>query len=350
MLNVKLPRISFHKCLLILALVAGISSCGGENSPTPPGKKIELATYRLDKSMAGIDTQNIAAGLQQLKGQYPGFIDFYVDTLLGLGINGNYTPDNPGISRGMYSFLTHKDYRGLLDTVAKHYPNTKEIDEQLGKGFQFMSSFYEGYKVPRVIYFVSWLNNYGAITYDTTLGIGLDMFLGASYPFYKSVGIPDYLGVQLTEEYIPVAAFRAIYQEQHPFVPEGKTLLDMMIQRGKEAYFLSKVLPFVPEYTRLGYTPAKLDWANKHEADIYNFFVKQEYLYETNWQKVIRYVHDAPSSAGLGDESPGNIGTWLGLRIVESYMANNSNVSLQDLLKTPADAQRFLQESRYKPK
>lgn len=350
MLNVKLPRIVFQQCLLVLGLgMLTITSCTDETT-TPPGEKVVLNTQRLDRSFASIDTNNITGGLVGLKAEYPGFIDFYLDTLMGLGINGNYTPENPAISKGMHSFLTHKDYRGLLDTVAKHFPDTKAIDEKLGKGFQFMHQYYPDHKAPHVIYLVTWLNNYGAFTYDTTLGIGLDMFLGASYPYYKSVGIPDYMAVQLEADYIPVAAFRAVYQDQHPFVAEGKTLLDMMIQRGKEAYFISKVLPFVPEHTRLGYTEKELEWAASHEADVYNFFIKQDFLYERNWQKILRYVNEAQSSTGMTDESPGNIGTWLGLQIVKAYMNAHTDINMQALLQNNIDAQRFLQESRYKPK
>src|SRR5690606_36068066 len=110
-----------------------------------------------------------------------------------------------------------------------------------------------------VVYFASGLNSWTAITYEDDrefLGIGLDMFFGENYPFYVSVGIPQYMTQRLLPASIPAHAFRAIYEDLVPFTAEEKTLLDMMIQRGKAQYFLSKVIPFVPDTIRFGYTGA----------------------------------------------------------------------------------------------
>ncbi len=329
-----------------------LASCGGnDNTPDVSGVKIELNTRRLDKDITAIDTNNIAAGLQQLQNKYPDFLPFFLDTLMGLGIQGNYNDTVQGIRLGMRSFLTHPDYRGLLDTVAKHYPDTKDVDEWLQKGLQYRKHYLPNAGERKVVYLISWLNNWGAFTYDTTiLGIGLDMFLGASYPYYKAVGVPEYWSAQLQKEYIPVAAFKAMYRDEKAFEMDGKTLLHMMIQRGKEAYYLEKVLPFVPKHVRLAYTEKQLKWCEENEAGIYNFFIAQNFLYETSLQKVVRYVMEGPSAAGMSNDSPGEVGTWVGLQIVKAYMAQHPDMTIDKLIAQPIDEQRFLQESKYKPK
>ena len=52
----------------------------------------------------------------------------------------------------------------------------------------------------------------------------------------------------------------------------------------------------------------------------------------------------------MPDQSPGNIGTWLGLQIVESYLKAYPKTTLPELLKMPIEEQKFLQASHYKPK
>lgn len=340
------------KSLFLAFSIAFITSCGSdENAPDVSDVKVELSTGRLDKDIAAIDTNNIAAGLQQLQAKYPDFLPFFLDTLMGLNIQGNYIDTVQGIRLGMRSFLTHKDYRGLFDTVAKHYPDTKQVDEWLQKGFQYHQHYFPASKPRKVVYTVSWLNNWAAFTYDSTiLGIGLDMFLGASYPYYKAVGVPEYWSAQLNKEYIPVAAFEAMYRDKTAFEMDGKTLLHMMIQRGKEAYYIEKVLPFVPKHIRLAYTEKQLKWCEDNEAGIYNFFITQNFLYETSLQKVVRYVMEGPSAAGMNDQSPGEVGTWVGLQIVNAYMAQHPEMTLEKLIALPIEEQRFLQESKYKPK
>jgi hypothetical protein len=332
-------------------LMLSVVSCGNDNdAPDVSDVKVTLDTRRFDRDLAAIDTLHIAEALPALKQKYPDFMDFWLDNLMQFGVNGHYADTAIGVHEHLHTFLTYKDFRGLFDTVGKHFPDTKSIDEPLRKGFQYYKHYYPQAGIPKVIYFISGLNNWSAVTVDTTIvAIGLDMFLGEGYPFYKAVGIPDYMSLQLRPEAAPVFAFRALYQDRHPFVAEGKTLLDMMVQRGMEQYFLSRVLPFVPEATRLGFTDAQTEWVNKNEALVYNFFVKGNMLYETNWGKILRYVNDGPEAAGMPKESPGNVGSWLGFQIVKAWVAKHPKASMEELFGM-SDAQTILQESGYKPR
>jgi hypothetical protein len=78
--------------------------------------------------------------------------------------------------------------------------------------------------------------------------------------------------------------------------------------------------------------------------------VKEELLYNNEWNKVLRYVNDAPSATGMPAESPGNIGTWMGYEIVKAYAAQHPKLTLTELIYSDIDDAKFLQESKYKPK
>lgn len=337
-------------CLILLMPVLFLSCNETERPPDTSHIHITLQTRRLDKALYQLDTLQPAAGLLAVREAFPDFLDFYLDTLLGFGIRGQYTTDNPAISEGVYQFLTHPDYRGVFDSVAAHFPDTRAVEESLTEGFKYLQYYFPAYQVPGIVYFVSGLNNWAVLTYDSLIGIGLDMYLGADYPFYRSVGIPDYMSSRFQPVYIAPNVFQAVYRDWHPFVMEGSSLLDMMLQRGKEQYFLEKITPFTPDSVRLGFTAAQLTWCTANEAHIYNFFVKEDLLYETNWQKILRYVHDGPNAAGMPPESPGNVGSWLGLQIVKAYMGKHPQLSLAALLQQQTDARQFLQGSGYKPR
>lgn len=344
--SLRLSRLFLY--LLLVAFVA----CNGDSGDVPDvsSEKVALDTRRFDRDLGAIDTAHIAQSLPALRRKYPDFLDFWLNNLMQFGVKGDYSEASPGIREQLHTFLTYKDFRGLFDTVAVHFPDTKAIDEPLRKGFQYFRHYYPQRRVPKIVYFISGLNNWSAVTVDTDMvGIGLDMFLGEGYPFYKSVGIPDYMSRQLRPEAAPIFAFRAIYQDTHPFQPENKSLLEMMIQRGKEQYFLSKMLPFLPDATRFGFTEAQTEWCQQHEALIYNFFVKGQMLYEKNWGKILRYVQDGPTAAGMPPESPGNVGTWTGMQIVKAYAAKHPKMGLEEIFALD-DAQAMLQESGYKPR
>lgn len=343
-----------QKCLIIAALASLLLLCDACHSPEekqPDVSKVSISIHsnRLDKDLIALDTNRLAEGLKELQNRYPTFLSFYLDTLMGFNVHQQFSNDNKGISEGVHSFLTYKDYKALFDTVAIHYPSTKDVEEELSKGFQYLVHYYPAYKIPQIIYFVSGLQNWGVVSYEGVLGIGLDMFLGEKYPFYAAVGQPDYMYINFRKESIAPSVFNTIYNDFHPFEDEEKTLLEMMIQKGKQQYFVEKMLPLTPLEDRIGYTAAQLKWCNDNEAMIYNFFLDNNLMFEKNWGKMRRYVVYGPNTPSMPAESPGNIGTWIGLRIVKSYALNNPTEDLEKIFKE-TNAEQFLKKAKYKPK
>jgi len=344
-----LQRLKVGYIVLLTVLLYGSSCSSGDKQPDVSQIKISLQSRRFDRALIQSDTNHLGQALQQLHAQYPDFLDFYLDTLMGFGINGHYDDHDSAVMFGFRSLLTYKDYRALFDTVAAHYPDTKAVEQELAKGFQYLKYYYPKYQVPRITYFISCLGNLGVVNYSGGLGIGLDMFLGEKYPFYASVGLPAYMYVRFTPEAITPSVFAAVYEDFHPSDMEDKNLLELMVEKGKEQYFLQKVIPYVRPEARLGFTAAQLEWCQKNEGMIYNFFLAKNLMYEKERLKVMRYVADGPSATGMPAESPGNVGTWVGWQIVAAYAAKHPEKNLEQILQEP-DAVRILQESRYKPK
>ena len=349
----KIKFFSKQKLVMALFLLTTIlgNACksADEQQPDVSAIKVQLKSQRLDKDLRMIDTNNLAEGLQSLQTQYPEFLNFYLDTLMGFHINGNFNASNKGISEGLHSFVTYPDYVALFDTVDKHYPDTKDIEEQLGKGFQYMLHYYPKTKLPNIIYFNSGLSNWGVVSYEGILAIGLDMFLGPQYPFYQAVGQPDYMYINFRKQSIAPSVFATLYNDIHPFEDEDKSLLEMMIQKGKQQYFVEKMVPFVPFEDRIGYTKAQVEWCVQNEAMVYNFFLNENLLFEKNWGKMRRFVVYGPNTSGMPAESPGNIGTWLGLQIVKAYVQNNPEENMDKMLSNN-NAEQFLKKAKYKPR
>jgi hypothetical protein len=317
---------------------------------------VQLKTYRFDKDFFSMDTAHISEGLKKLDAKYPDFLNYYLDTFMTFGIKKNYSDTGLPIRR-LDTFLTYKDFAGLEDTIKKYYPDSKETDEALTKGFRYIKYYLPDATVPRIIYINSGLSNWPAFPLDNnTLCIGLDWFLGDQFPFYRSVGVPSYMAAHQRKSYLPVSAFNAIYMAAHPFAAEDKNLLDLMIQRGKEQYFLHKILPGTPDSVLFGFTGLQVSWCGSNEAFVYNFLIHQGLLYSKDVHNIMPYVTDGPFALGLEPvtdpvkTTPGNVGAWLGYRIVCSYMAQHPHTTLQQLLTLQTDAAKFLDDAHYRPK
>ncbi len=348
-------------CQLILICIIVLCSIGCHDAaikePDVSGVKVDLQTQRFDLDIYAIDTNHIGEGLSKLKPKYPDFLDFFLDTVMGFGLHGNYNDTATGVRVAMHEYLCYKDYVHLQDTIRKCYQDTKETDAALAEGFRYFKYYFPNIQVPKIIYLNWLLSNHPTFLVDQhTYCISLDMFLGAQFPYYASVGIPDYLAPHLNKKYIPVAMFTEVYQSSHRFVPDDRPLLDLMIQRGKEQYFLHKILPHTPDSVLFGFTQLQVDWCAKSEAQLYNYFIQQNLLYNKEERVVMPYVVDGPFAKGIGaatdpgHPSPGNVGTWLGYKIVSAYMAQYPDKTLKDLLELRTDPARFLDSARYKPR
>jgi hypothetical protein len=324
-------------------------NASSEKNPDVAGIKVSIQSQRLDRDLIALDTHQLSSSLVHLNKMYPDFLNFYLDTLMGFNIHQNFVDSNKGISEGLLSFLTYKDYKDLFDTVASHYPSTKDIEADMVKGFQYLKYYYPKFEEPKIVFFISGLANWGVVSYEGVLGIGLDMFLGEKYPFYAAVGQPDYMYINFRKESILPSVFSTIYNDLHPFKDEDKTLLDMMIQKGKQQYFVEKMLPFTSLENRIGYTKAQLDWCVANEAMVYNFFLNEQLIFEKNWGKMRRFVVYGPNTPNMPKESPGNIGTWLGLQIVKAFVKQHPNLDLETMFKNE-NSEQFLKMSKYKPK
>lgn len=333
---------------LLLTLLLAFASCGEKaNNSTPDVSAIQIdyKAYPFYKDYATLDPQHMAAGLERLKIKYPDFLDFYLDTLNNFDFRYEYNDTN----RMLYDFLTMKDFRALLDTVNIAFPDTKKYDEQLQQTFRYIKYYDSSFSLPKnIYYFVSYLHGPNvALQSEKNLGIGLDMFLGQQFFPYAQLNKSDFETIRMTPDNIPVWVARIIYEDKYPFSPENKTLLEIMVEKGKALYFIEKTTPYLKEEIKFGYSPAQMSWCKKNEALIYNFFLQNNLLFENNLQKTMRYMSDGPSSPGMPAESPGNAGSFIGWRIVKQY-AERNNVPMHTLLTT-TDARKILEGAHYKP-
>ena len=98
----------------------------------------------------------------------------------------------------------------------------------------------------------------------------------------------------------------------------------------------------------IGYSAEQLKWSKTNEKQIWSTIIEQKHLFSTDLMLIRKYVNDGPFTAPISQESPGRLGTWVGLQIVESYMQKNKNVTLKDLMNEN-NYQKILENSEYKP-
>jgi hypothetical protein len=138
-----------------------------------------------------------------------------------------------------------------------------------------------------------------------------------------------------------------IIDDIFPPASSNKTLLDIMVDKGKRLYMLDLLMPNTADSLKTGYTEKQLKGAFENEGLIWNFFLQNNLIYETDLMKIRSYIGDGPSTMELGEGSPGYISLFTGRQIVRAYMERNPGRTLPELLGT--DAKTILNGSGYRP-
>ncbi len=338
--NVKYLQIYlFFLCLITF-------SCTQDKKPTISNINLEVKIQRFDQDLYLAKNKPIAQTAQSLNQKYGVFYDDFSHKIVG---NANLS--NTDVIAGLYKSTA---YEALMKEVDSVYPNLSAIEQDLNTTFKYIKYYYPKAKVPRFISFISGFA-YQIPIGDDYIGIGLDMFLGKGSQFYNAIvaSSPKYQSIRFEPAYI-LPRVTEVYAREELFLPNDndQTFLSKMIYNGKILYFMDQVLPETKNDTlKIGYTNKQLTWAKQYEGNIWGLFLENELLYQTDYQKLQTYLTDGPFTPGVGEKgfSAPKLGVFIGWQIVKKYMAENKDVTLQQLM-AETDAQKILTKSKYKPK
>jgi hypothetical protein len=332
---------------LLLFMMTGAACGSRKKAPDVSHIPVSVSIARFDQDLVRIDTNHVAEGLQNLLPRYPVFLPAYVEHIMAFGAYHDSTRQIPVQTRLL---LANKDFRYLQDAVQQKFRDLGPLEKELAQSFRYMKYYFPAFKVPQVVTFISAIGNYGAVTIDTLLGVGLDMYMGSDFPVYANLpDYPAYMVRRFSPEYITTNCIQALTQQHYPLPAPGTKLIEQMVAAGKQQYLVEQVLPETPDTIRMGYTKEQLEFCLDNERMIWQYFIQNELLYKTDWQEAMHFMGDGPATQGMPEGSPGRIGYFVGLQIVRKYMEKHPQVSLQELMETK-DLMKIFSEARYRPR
>lgn len=331
--------------IYLFAIIVLLSACGGgTNKPDVSNIKVALTVERFEQSLFKMDTTNIQQGLADLRKAYPTFFPVYIQDILQL--NPADTASNT-ILRNILS-----SYRPIYDSIEEKYRNMDWLKRDLTDGFKFVKYYYPQYRVPRIVTFIATLDAPGVVLTPEHLGIGLHQYAGKNFSVYQTPELqqvyPTYISRRFDKEYMVANSMKAIVDDVYPDQSVGRPLVEQMVEKGKQWYLLDHFLPDAPDSVLTGYTKKQLDWVEDNEGNVWGYIIKNENLYGVEPHVIQTYIGEAPFTQGMPETSPGNIGQWIGWRIVQQYARKNEKLTVQQVLETPA--RTIFQGAAYRPK
>ena len=333
----KLKRRFFILIIVTFALLSVLLLYFIVNHKKPNHNLVELSLLRYDKDLFSLDVNHLAQGVAQLAEKYP-------PTII-----------EPDIWNDAARMNELKAY--LQDTViiALYKEAEKAVDfdvilKELQKAFGYYKMYYPDDSIPVMVTMVPGLDFSmpSVYIYDNFLFVNVDMYLGADNPYYQAAGLPSYIAERCDKVYLPVDIFKKAIVYKHLAKAPRNTLLEAMITEGKKLFFTEMMYPFVHERFIIGYSEEKQEWATQYLGNAWNYMIEKNELFGKGESLMRCYIEEAPFTKPFGNESPGRMGAFLGWKLIQSYMTNNPEVTLQNLMQE-TDYQKILNSAKFKP-
>jgi hypothetical protein len=350
----------FSKYLTIAAVLAyTCCSCGNNTSkPDVSDIKVDLTVARFDQDFFNIDTNNISVSLKKLDESYPDFTAAYVKNILGLAPDSVMQP-NSNHAAALKLFI--RDYRALKDSSDKLFGNFSDVEEDLETASKYVKHYFPGYQLPsKIITFIGpvdamFQTSYGFqgdIITPAAFGVALQFHMGEKFSFYRSLQgqaqFPDYILRRLTPAMIPVNCMKTVVDDLFPDQSAGRPMIEQMVDRGRRLYLLNRFLPDEDEHQLIGYSKEQLSKCYENEAVIWEMFLNNDLLNNSESNIIKNYIGDSPKTQNLGDDAPGNIGSFSGWQIVKTYMEKFPNTKVEELMMM--SAREVYAKSKYRPR
>ena len=302
---------------------------------------VDLKIKHLDVDLLKLKQDQVVAAIPVLKSSHGEFFDLFTYRMINIG--GTEQENFPEM---LYSFVSDTLIRELETNVAENI-DTIQLRKNLEFAFRHYKYYFPEKEIPIVYTCISGLNQ-SVVTAEKLIGISLDKYLGTNSRFYKQLGLPVYKRRNMHPEKIVPDAIYAWAVTEWPKSDNANNLLSQMIHEGKMLYFMDAMLPEISDTLKIGFTKKQLDYCRKNEASMWTFMAEQKLLFSTDRMSIKRFIDDGPYTTPFTDQSPARTGAWLGWQIVRSYMNQNKDVELADLINN-ADFQMILNQSGYRP-
>ena len=239
-------------------------------------------------------------------------------------------------------------WRELYQEVEKKYSNFDNETNEIEDVFKHLKYYFPETVLPKVYTVIAEMDYNNKVIYaNDKMVIALELYLGKSHKFYQ---FPEYIRQNFEQrQLLPDIVTNYSLRKIPP--PTDTVLLSEMIYYGKQLYLKDITLPDYTDDEKIGYLPEQIKWCKENESYMWRYFIEKELLYSSDSKLANRFINLAPFSKfylEIDNESPGRIGQWIGWQIVRSFMDNNNDITLQQMLKM--DAKELFEKSKYKPK
>lgn len=330
-----------RKIIFILVGLVTLSSCHWDGKGSN-ATDLNIKVARYDRLQFEYVMMNSISALQKMNTEYPQVTKLLIEDVLAIG-----EVDDNMINDRMLEYYSDTTLLILMRDAEEKFKDLDWVEEKLTKGFKRLKKEVPALPVPHFYAQIAALNQ-SVVVGDSILGFSIDKYMGADYPLYKRFYY-DYQCRSMEPERIVPDCFTFYLLSEYPLPWQpGRTLLDMIMHRGKINWVVANILGYESFEKEMGYDKKESEWCKKNKVALWRTMLDNGHLDATDPLIVRTYIRKDPFISIMGERTPASIGVWMGIQIIDEYMKKHPKVTINELLNK-TDYRQILAEADFKP-
>lgn len=330
-----------RKIIFILVGLVTLSSCHWDGKGSN-ATDLNIKVARYDRLQFEYVMMNSISALQKMNTEYPQVTKLLIEDVLAIG-----EVDDNMINDRMLEYYSDTTLLILMRDAEEKFKDLDWVEEKLTKGFKRLKKEVPALPVPHFYAQIAALNQ-SVVVGDSILGFSIDKYMGADYPLYKRFYY-DYQCRSMEPERIVPDCFTFYLLSEYPLPWQpGRTLLDMIMHRGKINWVVANILGYESFEKEMGYDKKEAGWCKKNKVALWRTMLDNGHLDATDPLIVRTYIRKDPFISIMGERTPASIGVWMGIQIIDEYMKKHPKVTINELLNK-TDYRQILAEADFKP-
>ena len=335
-----MPRLFTNGALFVLLMggIGGLLSCQPDPCRSAPNlSSTQVSTTVVHWDEALFEAQS-SQDIEKLLYRYPHFARTY--------LHADDYPADSVLAREYYQLINNPSIDTLRRQTKATFGDYAALEEDFTQAFRLVKHYFPAFVAPTVYTAFTGLGTFGddLLVTDSLVVVSTEFFVGPSARYRPQTH--DYILHRYRPRSVVPGCLLLLSDRFNQTDLSDQSLLAEMIYYGKSYYFVQQTMPCLTDSVLMGYTGEQMRLVEENRQLIWSHFVNNELFFKNDQTTKTRYLADRPGTAEINNRLPGQVGRWLGLRIVQAY-AERSGATLPEIMRQ--DAQQIFTQAKYRP-
>jgi hypothetical protein len=330
-----------------ISILGLAQSCNNCNNDAVKDIQVQVEWHRFDSLIYNINqADQLLSGLQTLETEDSLFYWLYFNKMY------SFNSQDENYHKLVFQHINSAQNQAIKKRIDTMFGDFSEVYKEVELLAKYYKLRYPKQEFPTIHTCYSGIAGFMAWHYgENDMLLDLDMYLGSDFEAYPQF-FPKYKFTYYDKDNIPQNIAKELIRKQYLEIEQSKpkNMLEMMLIEASKIHDVKNLMPCKEVYKIMEYSADQWEWLSREEAYIWKYFLKEDLLFESDYNEYRPLIGEAPESkrSGVAPGAPPRIAIYAGYRIIERALKEQKISNAKELLLN-FSPQEILEIAKYKP-